>query len=193
MSPIEAAEDLKVRMNAAQIPEFYRHYTLYNFPRKDSSALRACAEYAAQGRISGNLMLYGPFGTGKTSLAVSILDERLTTRGERGLFQVVPMLFEEIKASFGREDQSAVLQRVMNVHLLVLDDLGAERATEWVQGQLYTILNHRLIHSKPTIVTTNLDTHELADSLGQRTVERLKSYRVIHVGGGNLRDERRDD
>jgi DNA replication protein DnaC len=81
----------------------------------------------------------------------------------------------------------------MNVHLLVLDDLGAERATEWVAGQLYTILNHRLINNKPTIVTTNLDTEELSAQLGQRTVERLKSYRVIHVGGGNLRDERRDD
>lgn len=191
MTAQEKKDDLSARLRAAMIPDMLHNWTFYSYPRKDHGAYDAVAEYARAGKLTQSLILAGPYGTGKTSLAVSVIQKRITEHGERALFTNVNTLFEEIKALFGRENESSqLLQRVMNVPLLVLDDLGAERATEWVQSNLYNILNYRLTNNKPTIVTTNLDMEELTERLGARTVERLKKpyYRVIYVGGVNMRD-----
>lgn len=191
MTRQEREEDLKLRLAAAQIPDQFHAWTFYNFPHRDSEVWDACMEYARAGRVTQNMMLTGPYGTGKTSLAVSILKKRITEHGERGLFVVVPALFAEIRASFNNNGggDSALLQRVTNVNLLVLDDLGAERPTEWVQEQMYHILNTRLINGRPTIVTTNCSVQELIDRLGPRTMERVKAYRIVSVGGDNMRNK----
>lgn len=191
LSAQERAKEKQARLAAASIPDLFRNWTFYTFPHKEHGAYQTVMEYAGEGKITQSLLLSGSFGTGKTSLAVSVLQKRIDEHGERGLYTNVSELFEEIKSLFGRENASSMLMnRVLNVPLLVLDDLGAERGTEWVQSNLYNILNYRLTHNKPTIVTTNLDMQELDMQLGARTVERLKKpyYRVVYVGGTNLRD-----
>jgi DNA replication protein DnaC len=190
MTEAEVRDDLQARVAAAQIPDQFHAWTFYNFPDRDGTVWAQAMEYASAGKLTGSLMLTGTYGTGKTSIAVSILKKRIHEHGGRGLFVVVPALFAEIRASFDGKGDSSLLQRVTNVALLVLDDLGAERPTEWVQEQLYHILNTRLVNGRPTIVTTNLSVGELQDRLGQRTMERVKAYRIIEVGGRNMRNKR---
>lgn len=193
IDPIEKSRLLEARKKAANIPAAYQNYSLYNFPEKDAPHYNACLEYALVNRLTSSLMLQGPFGTGKTSLAVSILKQRIQGHNEHGLFMVVPTLFAEIRAGFNQPNPPALLERVKSIPgLLVLDDLGAERATEWVQEQLYDILNTRMLNGRPTLVTTNLRLSDLVDRIGERTMERVKSYRVIVVGGDNLRNRMAD-
>jgi DNA replication protein DnaC len=62
------------------------------------------------------------------------------------------------------------------VPLLVLDDLGAEKTTEWVQSVIYEIIDHRYNEYLPLIITTNLKAGELAEKLGSRTADRIRSF-----------------
>lgn len=191
LSPQEQQEDRRIRTNAARLPERMSHYTFATFPRPDSQELIDCMDYASAGKLTQSLLMQGMYGVGKTGLAVSVLKHRIEHYGERALFMVVPSLLQEIRAGFNVEgpQQNPVIDRVRNVSLLALDDLGAEKPSEWVIEQMYSLLNDRLIRNRPTIITTNLSMRELADRLGERLVERLKHYRILVVNGPNLRDE----
>lgn len=192
LSSDERRQDLEGRLYAACIPGRMRNWTFYTFPRQDGPVWQLCMDYANAGVPQGmSLLLIGSYGTGKTGLAISILRKRIEEHAGRGLFVNVADLFEEMKALFGKEGEtSAFLQRVTNVPLLVLDDMGAEKSGTWVETQLYYLLNARVTQGRPTIVTTNLALEDLVGHLGQRTVERLKPpwYRIVEVEGPNLRD-----
>ena len=64
-------------------------------------------------------------------------------------------------------------RRPRHVDLLHLDDLGAERATDWVLEQLYSIVNARYEEERSLVITTNLDPEQLAEQIGPRTVSRI--------------------
>ena len=89
----------------------------------------------------------------------------------------VPRLLAEIKQTFDRDHTDSYMQlfrRLCAVDLLHLDDLGAERTTEWVLEQLYAIVNERWQDGRSIVVTTNLQSlDELREQLGARTVSRL--------------------
>jgi DNA replication protein DnaC len=187
-SPIEIKQEAERRLKMAGIPQAYQNFTMATYPSKDQPHYRECQEYAAQGKLQ-SAVLGGRFGTGKTGLAISVMRERIEHHQEHGLFVVVPSLFAEMRSAMDTDNKSDLLRQVKQMPgLLVLDDMGAERATPWVQEQLYDVINTRLLHNRPTIITTNLNLVELEDQLGKRTMERIKAYRQILVGGDNLRD-----
>lgn len=191
MTDVEKRQDIQARLYAAEIPARFRNWTFDSYPLKGDN-FNWCYDFANAG-IAGrlSLVLMGPFGTGKTGLAISILRKHIEEHGGRGLFANVATLFEEMKALFGKEGEtSAYLQRATNVPLLILDDLGAEKPSDWVTSQLYHIINTRLANERPTVITTNLTEQGLIGQVGERTFERLKPpwYSVIMVDGPNLRD-----
>lgn len=191
MTDVEKRQEMQGRLHAAEIPAQFRNWTFDSYPLK-GDYFNWCYWYANAG-IAGksSLLLMGPFGTGKTGLAISILRKHIEEHGGRALFANVATLFEEMKALFGRDGEtSAYLQRATNVPLLILDDLGAEKPSDWVVSQLYHIINTRLTNERPTVITTNLTEEGLIKQIGERTFERLKppGYSVIVVDGPNLRD-----
>jgi DNA replication protein DnaC len=143
-----------------------------------------------------SLFLWGPFGTGKTGLAVSALREWIGHFGgeQDCLFMTVPNLLDRIRSTYGPSTDSTerqVLESVKSVGLLVLDDLGAERVTDWVAEKLFTIINHRHDEDLETIFTSNLNIAELASHIGERTTWRIvEMCEVVHIDGPNLRDRR---
>jgi DNA replication protein DnaC len=100
----------------------------------------------------------GPVGTGKTSLAILVAKAAKDAGRSYAVFPV-PRLLAEIKRTFDRDASDSYMgffRRLCTVDLLVLDDLGAEKQTDWVLEQLYSIVNERWQDRRSIVVTTNL-------------------------------------
>jgi DNA replication protein DnaC len=100
----------------------------------------------------------GPVGTGKTSLAI-LVAKAAKDAGRSYAVYPVPRLLAEIKRTFDRDagdNYLAFFRRLCSVDVLVLDDLGAEKQTEWVLEQLYSIVNERWQDRRSIVVTTNI-------------------------------------
>ena len=100
----------------------------------------------------------GPVGTGKTSLAILVAKAASQAGRSYAVFPV-PRLLAEIRRTFDGDASDTYMrmfQRLCTVDLLVLDDLGAEKQTEWVLEQLYSIVNERWQDRRSIVVTTNV-------------------------------------
>ncbi len=143
----------------------------------------------AEGR---GLWFAGDVGTGKTSLAmlVSLAAERV---GHSVAIYPVTRLLAEIKDTYDSQtggNYMRLFRRLCAVDLLQLDDLGAEKPTDWVREQLYSIVNERWQDQQSIVVTTNLtDPDELGEQIGARTVSRLLEIcdEPLPIMGADLR------
>ncbi len=134
------------------------------------------------------LLFTGQVGSGKTFLACCIANALLKTR-QGLLFAVVPDLLDQIRFTYdpgrGPDEltESGILDTARRIPLLILDDLGAHNYTEWTRNRIYSIINYRLNHRLPVIVTTNIVLEDLEEYLGERTTSRLlemcRPYRLL--------------
>jgi len=116
---------------------------------------RSIDEHLEAGR---GLWFDGPVGTGKTSLAILVAKAAKDASRSYAVYPV-PRLLAEIKRTFDRDASDTylgVFRRLCTVDVLVLDDLGAEKQTEWVLEQLYSIVNERWQDRRSIVVTTNV-------------------------------------
>lgn len=129
------------------------------------------------------------FGTGKTHLACAMLIEQIA-KGRPARFLYVSDFLETIKGLFGG-DSGAVqtyIESVAETSLLCLDDLGAERATDWAREQLRGLIDARYRRQRTTIITSNFGTLErIATEVGGAVASRLREYAHIKVGGSDMR------
>ncbi|MEW6698426.1 MAG: ATP-binding protein [Bacillota bacterium] len=131
-----------------------------------------------KGTTREGLLIQGPVGSGKTFLAGCIANYVLQNCEQAVLFVVVPDLLEKIKASYSNTSQYSeysLVESACEVPLLIMDDLGAHSYTEWTRNKIYNIINYRLNHELPTIITTNLFlAGDLTELIGDRTVSRIE-------------------
>ena len=134
------------------------------------------------------LLLHGGHGVGKTGLAAGLLRE-LLARGQTGLFATSIDMLARVRATYGGDGQTeAGLSSIREVHILVLDDLGAERHTDWTTELLLSVLNHRHDWHQRTIITSNRTPSNLGEHIGERTFWRIVELADVHeVRGPNLR------
>ena len=150
------------RLAEAKIPKRYQHCTLANFTTYNESLERASAQARriaeAYPIVSHGLFLEGQPGVGKTHLAVAVLKQVIQTTGARGLFYDTRDLLRVIRSTYDpaiRTTELEVLRPVMMADLLVLDDLGAEKTSEWVDETMNLIVNTRYNERRVTIFTSN--------------------------------------
>ncbi|MGV8041045.1 MAG: ATP-binding protein [Thermoanaerobaculaceae bacterium] len=149
---------------SAAIPERYRHCTVESFeiwnpndPTLVKARRRTQELLDAYPRVERGLLYMGRVGTGKTHLAVAALRALVVERGVQGLYVNVTELIQQLQMSIDGPGPSReeILQPVIDSEVLVLDELGACRSTEWVLDQLYYVINSRYMRQRLTLVTTN--------------------------------------
>jgi DNA replication protein DnaC len=120
------------------------------------------------------LWLMGNVGTGKTTLAM-LVSKLAIEAGHTVAIYSLPRLLARIRRTYDAADESYLgfFDRLTSVDLLHIDDLGAEKQTEWVLEQLYSIVDERYVTQRSMVVTTNLPPDELEAQIGPRTVSRL--------------------
>ena len=155
-------------LEEARIPRRYQHCDLDNFltypnEKMVNAVTRACRFADAFPVVDKGLFLIGPPGIGKSHLAVAVLKRVITTRGARGLFYDVRELLRVIRSTYDpvvKTTEVQVLRPVMEADLLVLDDIGAEKTSEWVEETLNLIVNTRYSEKRLTIFTSNYEEKE---------------------------------
>jgi DNA replication protein DnaC len=204
-------------MKRARIPQRYQHCSFDSyetrFPGADGSlgaahlmARRFVDGYPATTEGRG-LLLTGSIGVGKTHLAVGILQALIAEKGVRGMFCDYRELLKEIQHSYNPQvatTELEILRPVFEAEVLVLDELGASKPTEWVWDTVAHILNTRYNDKRTTIITTNyadaapggvatgaraaMREETLGDRIGERMRSRLAEMCVtVRMSGADFR------
>lgn len=199
----------------ARIPARYEHCSLSAFDSDFPGAHRSLASALFQANRfveeypveTTGLMLLGPIGVGKTHLAVGILRELIMQKSASCLFYDYRELLKEIQNSYNATVQTTeleILKPVFETEVLVLDELGAVKPTEWVWDTVSHILNTRYNDKRTTVITTNFDDlppgrgrsalekTSREDTLGDRIGERMRSRlhemcRAVDMQGSDFR------
>ncbi|MDQ3387569.1 MAG: ATP-binding protein [Actinomycetota bacterium] len=177
-----------------------KSYTFDNFDplinestRKASSKIGDYQMNWKENREAGRgLYLCGGVGTGKTHLAVALLNELIRKSRVPSLFVTVPELLDNLRGTYDNPGRNLDewMDAVKNAEFLVLDDLGSEKPTPWVQERIFVIVNHRYRESLPTVFTSNIGPMDLAAQLGERTASRIIAMcgRGIELQGTDHRE-----
>jgi len=156
--------------------------TFEEFEKKhQGNAFDAAKKYAEEfGTDTKNgLFFFGKAGAGKTHLAVSIARYVVEKKQIAVKFARVTDLLLDIRQTYNTdeyyrtENEMALLRKYSSVPLLILDDLGTEKASEWARQILYQIVDSRWIDDKPLVITSNLTLRELAERFDDRISSRI--------------------
>jgi DNA replication protein DnaC len=193
----------------AKVPKRYEHCSLESYETDFPSATRSLKHahlaarrfvesYPLETRGTG-LLLTGSIGVGKTHLAVGILQALVQERGATGLFYDYRELLKQVQNSYNRQVNATeleILAPVFEAEVLVLDELGASKPTDWVWDTVAHILNTRYNDRRTTIITTNYPNaaplggnaredgrfvreETLGDRIGERMRSRLQEMCVV--------------
>jgi DNA replication protein DnaC len=179
------------------VPRSLVHASFENFRAANDEqklALETCVDFVERfDPTSGRgLLLVGPPGVGKSHLCVAILR---ALRDQHPLltsvFAEVPIFLDEVQSNIGKpssEDRFDATHRARVCRLLVLDDLSAERKTQYTRDVLAQIMRLRTGALRPMLVTTNAKPRQLNSYFGEATVSRVVQVSTeVFVGGKNLR------
>ena len=160
------------------INEDLKKATLKNYMPKNQThqnALEWAVDYCKSFNTRENkkAILAGSYGLGKSHLSVGVTKYRMS-QGITCIFISVPKLFTRIKSTWEKEStvrELELLEALETVDLLVFDDFGAGKCTDWQLDKLFEIIDSR--EGKHTIFTTNLDSKSLVKWTGKRNFDRL--------------------
>jgi DNA replication protein DnaC len=210
----QAEKAIRFRVNRAGIPREYSQATLQNFQRRPNTAgawtlaRRFVEEFIPGKPDSCGLLLWGSTGTGKTHMAAGMLRQLAEEKGVEGRFAEMRELLDRLRSSYGndaRESEGEILKPLFAADLVVIDDLGATRPTDWAFEMVEIVIGGLYNRQVSTIVTTNLPnlgpgaaagngyeraarTETLGDRIGARMFSRLQAMCMgVEMNGADWR------
>lgn len=154
--------------------------------------LKHCREFVQNfGQNSDSMLFSGRTGLGKTHMASAIAGELIKT-GRYVRYVTAPDMFSVLeKEKFGRGEQEDDTD-FFSCDLLIIDDLGSEFTTPFNISALFSVLNGRIIRSKPTIITTNSAISDLHERYGEKIVSRiLGEFMLLTFSGKDIRAQKK--
>lgn len=177
----------RIRLTRAGIPPNFEGCALENFqPDTHTSWALAAARRYVSDFLPGagrGLLFTGNVGVGKTHLAAGILRALIETKGIEGRFVTVPQLLEKLRASYGQdatESDQQILKPILAADLVVIDELGAARPTDWVFDTIELLIGRLYNQSGAVVVTTNFP--NLAAGAGQVQNDYARAMRPETLG-----------
>ena len=157
-----------------------------------------CQDYAHEfSPRSGSLLLSGDTGLGKTFLSASIA-RVVSESGHSVVYDTANHIFslfeaQKFRRESGEENANDAVDRYLRCDLLIIDDLGTEMTTSFVQSAVYQIVNTRLMTGKKTVISTNLSPDEIGRRYGAAVRSRIEGeYRVLPFFGDDIRKRRKE-
>lgn len=163
----QASQEIAARLKRARIPAGFAACTLENFKSAPHTAraLAAAQKYleafipGQRDRAARGLMLTGTVGVGKTHLAAGLLRSLIEQKGIEGRFVTVPELLDRLRSSYddgATQSQAQILRPIMEADLVVIDELGAARPSDWVFETIELLIGNLYNSARPVMITTNL-------------------------------------
>jgi len=139
--------------------------------------------------LTESVFITGSVGSGKTHLTAALVSKISLTQMDAPLFRSAYQIINELKASFEKiqENELFVLNKYTRGHILIIDDIGIERLSDYAIQSWYTIIDSRYAHCFPTIITSNLSLEDVSKKIGDRIASRLASGIVIKLTGDDYR------
>jgi DNA replication protein DnaC len=139
-----------------------------------------------------SIFFTGSFGCGKTHLAVALCRELIKCSE---LYSVrfefsIDLLYQIRKTFSSSEDTDSLINQLANVDYLVIDDLGAEKTTEWSIETMSLIIDRRDREMRPTIITSNLSLGEVAEKISGRIASRMANGKIVKIEMPDYRRKR---
>lgn len=169
--------DIKVNYSRyalkAGIPPFYHSVSFADMDIDDRNhqAIEAAKKIVNSG---GFLLLYGDTGVGKTWIATAAARE-IIMAGHKVYFSRAIDFFRAVRKGYKdiKTDASDILQGYKKLDFLILDDLGSEKFTEWIEETVYDVINFRHGSMLPTLITSNMNNAQISEKYGARVARRI--------------------
>ncbi|MBD8032909.1 ATP-binding protein [Solibacillus merdavium] len=192
----DCAANIKIQrlIQSAKVPKDYEAVTINSFDiniyeyKKDQNiaamAKRLCINYVRdferfKMEEKGLYLHSEKRGSDKTRLAISLLNALIKQTKVEGFYITTKNLFDELRASFNEGTTQTILNKFMSVNVLVLDDLGVEKTSEWIESTFTQILDTRMNQKLVTIITSNLTQDQLDEIyISGRISSRIKKMTV---------------
>lgn len=186
----------KLTCDVSGIPKAYNACDFENFTGNE----RLIKDLKSLSEFNRSIVLRGNTGCGKTHLAIALskcikMESHTCRRGyvPGGIFTTVPELLLKIRSSFRKdatESEESLIDYYTACDLLILDDLGAEKTSEFAITTLYLILDRRIREDRQMIITTNLTPTEIEQTFGARIASRMASMENIKITMPDYRKKR---
>jgi DNA replication protein DnaC len=181
----------RIAIPMMNIPPRYQKKGLHNFDGH-SAEVAELKKTILEGQ---GAFITGPCGSGKTHLAIALMlywyAEKFDPRRLKACYLSLPYFFLSLRNSFGRNTGDAeadIVERYSSISLLLIDDLGAQKISEWSRESLYVLVDRRYREKLPTIVTSNLDLDQISELIDDRIASRLAEMcTVMHLAGDDHR------
>jgi DNA replication protein DnaC len=181
------------------LPSRYQQHTFESYPGDKTPSVAAFEDFARDWTPDQSAVIYGKYGVGKTGLVAAGIrraaeefatTERLKPHQERRAIRFVTAtgFTDDLRRGYNDGTFAESMDLAQRCGLLVIDDLGSEKSSEWVRERLFAVVDYRYGNRKGTWVTTNVPPKQLPKQIGERLFWRLiEDGELFEIDGQNLR------